>query len=155
MVAYDIRCEEAWVIARRLRRETNELLELSYIGIIFGGCHALDGLGTIRNCCHDFVGITNLWIRDVLVMQVNSICESLASHALDMAIVYAIVGLGCEKVPAIDGMIVPRATFVGLIVNLNRALHRCERHFVVIERSAKMRVRRNGGRCIFLIGGAN
>ena len=54
MVAVDIRCEEVRVIARRLRRETNELLELSHIGIIFGGCHALDGLGTIRNRCHDF-----------------------------------------------------------------------------------------------------
>ena len=42
MVAVDIRCEEAWVIARRLCRETNELLELPHIGIIFGGCHALD-----------------------------------------------------------------------------------------------------------------
>ena len=92
--------------------------------------------------------MTNLWIRDVLVMQVNSIGESLASRALNMAIVYAIVVLGCEKVPAIDGMIVPCATFVGLLVNLRRAPHRCERHFVVIERSAKMRVRRNVGRCI-------
>ena len=148
MVVFDIRCEEAWVIARRLHRDTNELLELSHIWIIFGGCHALDGLGTIRNRCHDFGGMTNLWIRDVLVMQVNSIGESIASRALDMAIVYAIVVLGCEKVPAIDGMIVPRATFVGLLMNLCRAPHRCERHFVVIERTAKMRVRRNGGRCI-------
>ena len=148
MVAVDICCEEARVIARRLRRETNELLDMSHIRIIFGGCHALDGLGTIRNRCHDFVGMTNLWIRDVLVMQVNSIGESLASRALDMAIVYAIVVLGCEKVPAIDGMIVPRATFVGLLVYLCRASHWCEWHLVVIERSAKMRVRRNGGRCI-------
>ena len=148
MVAVNIRCEEAWVIARRLRLETNKLLELSHIGIIFGGCHALDGLGTIRNRCHDFIGMTNLWIRDVLVMQVNSVGESLASRSLDMAIVYAIVVLRCEKVPAIDGMIVPRATFVGLLMNLHRAPHRCERHFVVIERSAKMRMRRNGGRCI-------
>ena len=123
MVAFDIRCEEVWVIVRRLRCETNELLELSHIGIIFGGCHSLDGLGTIRNRCHDFFGMTNLWIRDVLVMQVNSIGESLASSALDMEIVYAIVVLGCEKVPAIDGMIVPRATFVGFIVNLRRAPH--------------------------------
>ena len=92
--------------------------------------------------------MTNLWIRDVLMMQVNSIGDSLAWCALDMAIVYAIVVLGCEKVPAIDGMIVPRATFVGLLVNLRRAPHRCDRHFVVIERSAKMRVHRNGGRCI-------
>ena len=148
MVAVDIRCEEVRVIARRLRRETNELLELSHIGIIFGCCHALDGLGTIRNRCHDFVGMTNLWIRYVLVMQVNSIGESLAPRALDMAIVHTIVVFGCEKVPAIDGMIVPRATFVGLLVYLCRAPHRCERHFVVIERSAKMRMRRNGGRCI-------
>ena len=138
MVAFDIRCEEAWVIRCRLRRETNELLELSHIWIIFGGCHALDGLGTIRNRCHDFVGMTNVWIRDGLVMQVHSVSETFASRALDMAIVYAIVVLGCEKVPAIDGMIAPRATFVGLLVNLCRAPHRCERHFVVIERSAKM-----------------
>ena len=148
MVDFNIRCEEAWVIARRLRRETNELLELPHIWIIFGGCHALDGLGTIRNRYHDFVGMTNLWIRDVLVIQVSSIGELITSRTLDMAIVYTIVGLGCEKVPAIDGMIMPRATFVGLLVNLRRAPHRCERHFVVIERSAKMRVRRNGGRCI-------
>ena len=148
MVAFGIRCKKARVIARRLRRETNELLELSHIGIIFGGCHVLDGLGTIRNRCHDFVGMTNLWIRDVLVMQVNSIGETFASRALDMAIVDVIVVLGREQVPAIDGMIVPRATFVGLLVNLRRAPHRCERHFFVIERSAKMRVRRNGGRCI-------
>ena len=148
MVAVDIRCEEVRVIARRLRCEMNEVLELSHIGIIFGGCPALDGLGPIRNRCHDFIGMTNLWIRDVLVMQVKSIGELLASRALDMEIVYAILVLGCEKVPAIDGMIVPRATFVGLLVNLCRAPHRCERHFVVIERSAKMRVRRNGGCCI-------
>ena len=148
MVAFDIRCEKARVIARRLRCETNELLDLSHIGIIFGCCHALDGLGTIRNRCHDFVGMTNLWIRDGLVMQVHSVGETFDSRALDMAIVYAIVVLGCEKVPAIDGMIVPRATFVGLLVNLRRAPHWCERHFVVIERSAKMPMRRNGGRCI-------
>ena len=148
MVTVDIRREKARVIARRLSRETNELLELSHIGIIFSGCHALDGLGIIRNRCHDFVGMTNFRIRDVLVMQVHSVGESLASCALDMAIVYAILVLGCEKVPSIDGMIVPRATFVGLLVNLRRAPHRCEWHFVVIERSAKMRVRRNGGRCI-------
>ena len=148
MVAFDIRCEEAWVIARRLRPETNELLELSHIWIILGGWHALDGLGTIRNRCHDFVGMTNLWIRDGLVMQVHSVGETFASRAFDMAIVYTIAVLGCGKVPAIDGLIVPRATFVGLLVNLCRAPHRCERHCVVIERSAKMRVRRNGGRCI-------
>ena len=110
MVAFDIRREKARVIARRLRRETNELLELSHIGIIFGCCHALDCLGTIRNRCHDFVSMTNLWIHYVLVMQVNSIGESLALRALDMAIVYAIVVLGCEKLPVVDGMIVPRAT---------------------------------------------
>ena len=148
MFAFDIRCEEAWVIARRLRCETNELLELSHIWIIFGGVHALDGLGTIRNLCHDFVVMTNLWIRDGLVMQVHSVSETFASRALDMAIVDTIVVLGREQVPSIDGMIVPRATFVGLLVNLRRAPHRCEWHFVVIERSAKMRVRRNGGRCI-------
>ena len=68
MVAVNIRCEEARVIARCLRRETNELLEMSHIWIIFGGCHALDGLGTIRNRCHDFVGMTDLWIRDGRVM---------------------------------------------------------------------------------------
>ena len=127
MVAFDIRREKARVIARRLRRETNELLELSHIGIIFNGCHALDGLGTIRNRCHDFVGMTNFRIRDVLVMQVHSVGETFASRALDMAIVDAIVVLGCEQVPAIDGMIVPHATFVGFLVNLRRAPHRCER----------------------------
>ena len=148
MVTGDIRCEEAWVVACRLSSETNKLLELSHIGVIFGGCHACDCLGTIRNRCHDFVGMTNLWIRDVLVMQVHSIGESLASCALDMAIVDTIVGFGCEEVPSIDGMIVPRATFVGLLVNLCRAPHRCEQNFVVIEGSAKMRVRRNGGCCI-------
>ena len=148
MVAFGIRREKARVIARRLRRETNELLELSHIGIIFSGCHALDGLGTIQNRCHDFIGMTNFRIRDVLVMQVNSIGETFAACALDMAIVDAIVVLGREQVPAIDVMIVLRAPFVGLLVNLRRAPHRCERHFVVIERSAKMRVRRNGGRCI-------
>ena len=73
MVIVDIRCEEAWVVACRLSRDTNKLLEMSHIGIIFGGCHALDGLGTIRNRCHDFVGMTNLLSRDVLVMQVHSI----------------------------------------------------------------------------------
>ena len=148
MVAFDIRREKAWVIARCLRRETNELLELSHIGIIFSGGHALDCLGTVRNRCHDFIGMTNFRIRDVLVMQVNGIGETFASRALDMAIVDVIVVLGREQVPSIDGMIVPRATFVGLLVNLRRAPHRCERHFVVIERSAKMRMRRNGGRCI-------
>ena len=125
MVAVDIRCEEVRVIARRLRRETNELLELFHIGIILGSRHALDGLGTIRNRCHDFVGMTNLGIRDVIVKQVNGIGESLASRALDMVIVYAIVVLGCEQVPAIDGMIVPHATFVGLLMNLRRAPHWC------------------------------
>ena len=75
-----------------------------------------------------------------------SVGEMFASRALDMNIVYAIVVLGCKKVPAIDGMIVPRATFVGLLVNLRRTSQRCERLFFVIERSAKMRVRRNGGR---------
>ena len=113
------------MIARRLRRDTNKLLELSHIGIIVGGCHALDCLGTIRNRCHDFVGMTNLWIRDVLVMQVESISETFASRTLDMAIVDAIVVLGREQVPAIDGMIVPRATVVGLLVNLCRVPHRC------------------------------
>ena len=125
MVTVDIRCEEAWVVACRLSRDTNKLLDLSHIGIIFGGCHAFDCLGTIQNRCHDFVGMTNLWICDVLVMQVHSIGESLASCALDMAIVDAIVGFGCEEVPSIDGMIVPRATFVGLLMNLRRAPHWC------------------------------
>ena len=92
--------------------------------------------------------MTNLRIRDGLVMQVHSVGETLASRAFDMSIVYAIVVLGCEKVPAIDGMIVPRATFVGLFVDLRRAPHRCERHFVVIEGSTKMRVCGNGWRCI-------
>ena len=148
MVAFDIRREKARVIARRLRRDTNDLLELSHFGIIFGGCHALDGLGTIRNRCHNFVGMTNLWICDGLVMQVHSVGETFASCALDMAIVYAIVVLGCEKVPAIDGMIVQRTTFVSLLMYLCRASHWCEWHLVVIERSAEMRVCRNGGRCI-------
>ena len=78
----------------------------------------------------------------------NSVGETFASRALAMAIVHAIVVLGCEKVPAFDGMIVPRATFVVLLVYLRRASHRCEWHLVVIGSSAKMRVRRNGGRCI-------
>ena len=73
--------------------------------------------------------MTNLWIRDGLVI----VGETLASRALDMAIVYAIVVLGCEKVPAINGMILPRATIVGLLVNLCRAPHRCERNFVIVE----------------------
>jgi hypothetical protein len=38
-----------------------------HIGIIFGGCHTLDGLGRIRNCRHYFVGMADLWICDVLV----------------------------------------------------------------------------------------
>ena len=136
MVAVDIICEEARVIARRLRRETNELLELSHIGIIFGGCHALDGLGTIRNRCHQIFGMTNMWIRDGLVMQVHSVVETFSSRALDMAIVYAIVVFGCEQVPAINGMILPRATIVSLLVYLRRASHRCEWYLVVIKRSA-------------------
>ena len=78
----------------------------------------------------------------------NSVGETFASRALDMAIVYAIVVLGCEKVPAIDGMIVLRASLVGHLVYLLCAPHRCEWHLVVIERSAKMRVRRNGESCI-------
>ena len=80
----------------------------------------------------------------------NSVGETFALRAFDMEIVCAIVVLGCKEVPAVDVMIMPRASLVGLLVYLYRASHWCEWHLVVIERSAKMRVCRNGGRCIRL-----
>ena len=80
----------------------------------------------------------------------NSVGETFASRAFDMAIVRAIVVLGCKEVPTVDEMIMPRALLVGLLVYLCRASHRCEWHLVVFERSAKMRVCRNGGSCILL-----
>ena len=90
MVVLDIRREETWAVACRLRCETNELLELSHIGIVFDGCYTLDGLGTIRNRRHYFVGMADVWILDVLVLQVNSVGETFDARTLDMEIVDAI-----------------------------------------------------------------
>ena len=94
--------------------------------------------------------MTDLWVRDRFMLQVNSVGETFASRVLDMAVVHAIVVFGCEKVPSINGMIVPRAAIVGLLVYLRRASHWSEWHLVVIERSDEMRVCRNGGCCILL-----
>ena len=73
----------------------------------------------------------DLWIRDVLVLYVDSVGETLASSTLDMAIMRAIVVLGRENVPAVNGMIIPHASLVGLFVNLRRAPHRCELHLAI------------------------
>ena len=68
MVVFNISCEETRVVACRLSRKMDELLQLTHIRIVFGCCHAFDGFGTIQNGRHDFFGMADLWIYDVLVL---------------------------------------------------------------------------------------
>ena len=68
MVVLNFRCEETRIVSRRLCRKTDELVQLTHVGIVVGVCHPLDGLGTIRNGRHHFFGMADLWIRDCLVL---------------------------------------------------------------------------------------
>ena len=86
MVVFKIRCEETRIIARRLCRDSDELLQLTHVGIILCSCHTFDCLGTIRNGRHDFVSMADFWIHDVLVLEVYRIGKALASCIFDVAI---------------------------------------------------------------------
>ena len=73
MVVCYIRCEETRIISRSLRRESNELLNMKHFQIALVISHALDGLGTVRNSRHYFVGVNNFWIGNIFVPEVDSI----------------------------------------------------------------------------------
>ena len=64
---------------------------MPHVGIVFGCIHTPDDLGTFRNGRHDFVGVTDFGIRDVLVLEVDGIGESFDPRCFDMAVVRVIM----------------------------------------------------------------
>ena len=87
--------------------------------------------------------MTDFWILDVFVLEVDGIVKSFAPRCFDMAIVCAVMVFGRKEIPAIDGMVLSCTTVVGLFVYLGHTTHRSERHFVVSKWPAEMRVCRN------------
>ena len=117
---------------------------MPHVGIVFGCGHTLDGLGTFRNGRHNFVGVTDFGIRDVLVLEVDGIGKTFAPRCFDMEIVRAVMVFGCEEVPSIDRMIMSGAALVSFLMYLRRTPHWSKRHFIVLKRATEMSVCRNG-----------
>ena len=123
---------------------------MPHVGIAFGYGHTLDGLGTFQNGRHDFVGVTDFRIRDVLVLEVDGIGDSFTPRCFGMAVMHEIMFFGHKEIPAIDGMVLPSTTVVGLFVYLCRTTHWGKRHFVVVKWPAKICVHRNSWGCVQL-----
>ena len=49
------------------------------------GAHVLEGIGTIDDGRHDFIGMADCWIGDRLVLQLHSVGKTLAAGFLDIA----------------------------------------------------------------------
>ena len=133
MVVFNIFREETRIDARRLRCESNELLQLLHVGIILGGGHTLDCLGKIRNDRHNFVSVDDFGILYVPVLEVDNIGKSFAPRCFDVAIVRAVMVLGREKVPFIDRMIMSSSLLVAFLMYFRRTPHWSNRHFILVK----------------------
>ena len=61
-----------------------------------------DGCFAVGQCCHDLVSWSETWIRDMLVLELDCVGESLTSCSLDMTVVDSIVFWGGVEIPAVD-----------------------------------------------------
>jgi hypothetical protein len=71
--------------------------------------------------------------------------------ALDVAVVYVVVFWRCEQAPSLHTVVCLGAMLVVFFVDLYLTAHGGQGHFVVIERSAEVDIRRDGGCGIGLV----
>jgi hypothetical protein len=94
----------------------------------------------VRQRMHDLVAMRDGGVGDVLVLELHRVAEALAVGVLDVAAMCSIVLGGRGQIPAVHGVEGPRASLVGLLVDLHFASQWRERHLVVIEGPAHVRV---------------
>ena len=63
-------------------------------------------------------------VRNILVLELDSVADPFAARGFDMAIVRAVVLWGRGQVPSIDCVIRPCPSLVRLFVHLHLASHR-------------------------------
>ncbi len=89
---------------------------------------------------HHLIGVYYGGIGDAFMLESNCVGEAFALGVFDMAIVCSIMFWQCEEVPSVYQMKCPCATFVGFLMDLSLASHRCERLFVVVKGATEMRI---------------
>ena len=120
-----------------------QLAQLLHLVLAIAGSNPFDRIGTLYNCFHEFVGVSDGRPGDIFVAELSCVGEPLAARLLDVAHMGAIMFWRRCQVPTFDRVVRPCAPFVHFLVHLHCTPHGRQLHFIVIKRAAQVGVRRH------------
>ena len=111
----------------------HELGEVGEVSFIFSVAEAANGIEARDYGVDELIGMSDGGVCDTFVLELDGVTQLLAFGVLDVAVVRAVVLGRCIEVPAVDRVVCPAASGVGLFVDLDVAAHRGQRHLVVVK----------------------
>lgn len=132
------------VMVNGSRRGVKKAVKVTKFCVTVRNTQTFDGAAAVGNSVHQFVAVSESRIGDIFVLEMCCICEALGARGFDVATVSAIMFGGGGKIPAINRVERPCSTFVRLLVDLDLAPHRGERHLVVIKWTVEVGIRGDG-----------